>query len=140
MPTAYTNSPAHAFQNQPLASLGDRFLAQIADAIVAFGLLALTFPLSAISDSLAWLGIALFFAYYLLCDGLPNGQSVGKRLLKIRVVKDADGQSCSYGASALRNFAQILGILDWIWILGSKRKRAGDILAHTHVVSALPAA
>jgi uncharacterized RDD family membrane protein YckC len=78
----------------------------------------------------------LFFAYYLFCDGLPNGQSVGKRLLKIRVVIDETGLPCTYSKSFLRNIAQVLGILDWLWIFGGKRKRAGDFLARTSVIDA----
>jgi uncharacterized RDD family membrane protein YckC len=122
-----------------LASLGSRLVAQIIDGVIGVMPFLLFVVMAKVNDVLAGaavLTLFLFFAYYLFCDGLPNGQSVGKRLLKIRVVIDETGLPCTYWKSFLRNIAQVLGILDWLWIFGGKRKRAGDFLAHTSVVSA----
>jgi uncharacterized RDD family membrane protein YckC len=117
------------------ASLGDRLVAQIIDALMSFLLVLVAAPLSSASASLSWVGILLFLGYYLFCDGLPHGQSLGKRLIKIRVVNEMTGAPCSMWGSFLRNVTQVLGILDWIWIFGRKQKRGGDMLAHTEVVT-----
>ncbi len=122
-----------------LASLGSRLGAQIIDGVIGIAPFIFFILLSEANDLFAGAAILflfLFFAYYLFCDGLPNGQSVGKRLLDIRVVIDETGFPCTYWKSFLRNIAQALGVLDWLWIFGSKRKRAGDFLAHTSVVNA----
>jgi hypothetical protein len=42
---------------------------------------------------------------------------------------------CTYSASLLRNFPLLLlGIVDWIFIVGRKQQRLGDLLATTVVV------
>lgn len=118
-----------------LASIGDRFTAQFIDGIVAlavgaamyFGADALSLPLEL--AFLAW------FLYLLLCDGLPGGQSIGKKFTKSAVVHIETGQPCSYLQSCVRNVCLIvLGILDWAFIVGKQRRRLGDFLARTRVV------
>lgn len=118
-----------------LASIGDRFTAQFLDGIVAlavgaamyFGADVLGLPLEL--AFLAW------FLYLLLCDGLPGGQSIGKKFTKSSVVHVETGQPCSYLQSCVRNVCLIiLGILDWAFIVGKQRRRLGDFLAKTRVV------
>lgn len=121
---------------RPLASQGRRLAAQIVDGLVAIVFLFSAIPLADLNEKLTPVAPLLFFAYYFFSDGFPNGQSLGKRLLGIRVVVDETGAPCSIWRSFVRNVTQILGIFDWIWIFGDKRKRAGDILAHTRVVVA----
>lgn len=120
---------------QQLASRGARLMGQFIDAFVAIGLLFLILPLSKVTEGLSYLGLAGFLGYYLLSDGLPRGQSLGKRLLKIAVVNEDTGEPCTYWKSFLRNVTQSLGVLDWIWIFGSRQRRAGDLLAHTKVIA-----
>ena len=74
--------------------------------------------------------------YYLLADGLENGQSVAKRWFGIAVVDVNDGTPCTFGRSFIRNLAlSVLGPLDWIFILFTERKqRLGDLIAGTVVV------
>lgn len=124
-----------AVENQEVASLGARLVGQFIDAFVALGLLLIAVPLSNVHESLAYVGLAGFLGYYLLADGLPGGQSLGKRFLKIAVVKEETGEPCSYSSSFVRNIAQILGFFDWVWIFGDRRRRAGDVLAHTKVIA-----
>ena len=141
--TVMSHSASGMASGAPLASLGSRLGAQIIDGVIGIAPFLCLIVLSKANDlfaGVAVLSLFLFFAYYLFCDGLPNGQSVGKRLLDIRVVVDETGLPCTYWKSFLRNIAQALGILDWLWIFGSKRKRAGDFLAHTSVVNTHPSA
>ena len=119
-----------------LAGRGVRLGAQIIDAIIACLIYGVTLMLVPgwIDDGLAIIG---FLAYYLLADGLSNGQSLGKRLLDISVIDDDTGRPCDYAKSFLRNATQVVGIFDWLWIFGAKRKRLGDMLARTSVVTGM---
>jgi uncharacterized RDD family membrane protein YckC len=80
----------------------------------------------------AW-GLAIL--YILLADGLPGGQSFGKKALRMRVIDERTGRDCTFGKSFLRNILlAILGPIDWVFIFGKKRQRLGDQVAGTIVV------
>ena len=125
-----------------LASTGKRYLAQIVDQFIAIGLgflAAYVFDAAGMKE----IGIALFWliyiAYILLNDGLPNGQSLGKKLLSIKVINKASAESCSYGESFIRNITTVipfLAMIDALMIFGIKRQRMGDKIANTLVVNA----
>jgi uncharacterized RDD family membrane protein YckC len=98
-----------------------------------------------------------FFAgltYLLIGDGLFNGQSLGKKLVGLRVVSADSCQPCMFRDSILRNsiFAVgyvvsrvlwigwiliiIIAALEFIILLGSKDKmRIGDEIAKTIVIN-----
>ncbi|MCR9344916.1 RDD family protein [Vibrio alginolyticus] len=74
-------------------------------------------------------------SYYLFSDCLPNGQSVGKKLLGIAVISARTGKKCNIFQSLFRNvITPFLGFIDSIFILGKKRQRLGDKLVRTVVV------
>ncbi|MBI5100860.1 MAG: RDD family protein [Nitrospirae bacterium] len=92
-------------------------------------------------------------AYLLLGDGFFDGRSIGKRLVKIRVVNTERNTACSIRDSILRNSPLALGfslwVLPWVgWIfvvaavvmefilmLGSENgARLGDEIAKTAVL------
>lgn len=78
---------------------------------------------------------ALF--YLLLQDGLPEGQSLGKKGVNSRVINATSGRPCGFGESFVRNISLlILNWIDWIFIFGERRQRLGDKLANTVVVRA----
>lgn len=122
---------------RPLASIGDRFTAQFIDGLIAFAIGA-AFYYSA--KALGWpleLAFVGWLIYLLICDGLPGGQSLGKKVTKSSVVHVDTEQPCSYWQSALRNFPiLVLGFIDAIFIAGKQRRRLGDRLAGTKVVKA----
>lgn len=92
-----------------------------------FGANAVNLPLEL--TVLAW------FLYFLLCDGLPGGQSIGKKFTKSCVVHIETGQPCSYMQSSARNIClMILGVFDCAFIVGKQRRRLGDFVARTRVV------
>ncbi len=92
-------------------------------------------------------GPALAFAatvllYYGVLEAL-TGQTVGKRLLGIRVVRAADGSRASAGQVAARTVLRVIdGILLYlvgliaILATGSRRQRLGDMAAGTTVTRA----
>ena len=123
---------------KPLASIGQRFTSQFLDDLVGIGV-GIAFFLAAqalaLPLELAMLGFVL---YVLFCDGLPGGQSVGKRLTRTAVVHATTEEPCRYWQSVIRNFAMVLGFIDAIFILGKQRRRLGDYLGHTKVVQLEP--
>jgi len=65
--------------SKPLASIGQRFTSQFVDGLVA---LAVGFVFYLVANALTLpleLAIVGWLLYLLLCDGLPGGQSLGKR-------------------------------------------------------------
>ncbi|MGB1009201.1 MAG: RDD family protein, partial [Thiolinea sp.] len=81
-------------------------------------------------------GLTIGLGYFLFNDALPNGQSLGKKLLKIRTISNNTGNSCSIIQSFLRNITTPLGIFDWIFIFSRSRRRLGDLIASTAVITA----
>lgn len=73
------------------------------------------------------------FAYLLLADALPNGQSIGKRVLSIAVVDRTSFRPATLAQSFTRNTGALI-ILDWIWIFLESRMRLGDMYAKTIVI------
>lgn len=84
---------------------------------------------------------AIFWGYYVLFEGLWDGQTPGKRAMHLRVVRDG-GYSVTFGTSAVRNLLRVVDIqpvpLYLVGIvsalLNPARKRIGDIAAGTFVV------
>lgn len=82
--------------------------------------------------------IAAAFVYILLADALPGGQSLGKRIVGIAVVKESSGQPCGVSQSLVRNLLVVLlGPVDWLFIFGRKHQRLGDKIAGTIVIESL---
>ena len=135
---------------QTPASIVERMLAQIIDwtvqAVYVGGLSYLFFGLDLIrfSETLQVLvlvvGILLPMLFYgFLCELLANGQTLGKRLLKMRVVK-TDGSVPGIGAYLLRWIMMIidgpttsgLGVL--VMVINKDTRRIGDLAAGTMVI------
>jgi uncharacterized RDD family membrane protein YckC len=130
---------------------GRRILATIVDAIVfsvIFWVLALLFGGTSaeggsVAFSLGGLGSLLYivvvFAYYTLLEGYL-GQTLGKMLLGIKVVREDSGEVPGLGATAIRTVLRIIDglfayLVAFITVLVSrKNQRFGDMAAHTLVV------
>ncbi|WP_437935320.1 RDD family protein [Sorangium sp. So ce341] len=119
------------------ASRGARLAARTIDNFVAFALPILSVVLFEPGDirHLAMaIGGGIFVLYFLFADGL-NGQSLGKRVFLLAVVDERTGRRCGFGESVLRNLTRCLGVLDFVWIFGVQRRRLGDIVAKTRVIT-----
>ena len=82
------------------------------------------------------------FVYFTFTELMLRGQTLGKRSLKIRVVK-ADGFQLDAASIFMRNAFRVLDQIPAMWIvpLVSRRsQRAGDIVAGTLVIHDEPAA
>jgi uncharacterized RDD family membrane protein YckC len=127
-------------ENFTKASAGDRFIAALIDGIISAVPIYLFIP---ISFTLVVPGYALCIAYQLTKDALPflNGQSIGKRVMKIKVVKQDTGEMITndYGTAIIRQLSlliPIFNIIDAAMVLGSEGLRFGDQWAKTRVVKA----
>jgi uncharacterized RDD family membrane protein YckC len=146
-----------------IAGIGSRFLAILTDSciqgatlfflVLGFALIVSAAPkiagaAGAVSDTGAkWLvaGVVLFYfllywGYYSLFEAYWNGQTPGKRLLKIRVIKDSGRQITLFEALA-RNLLRVIDMLPSFYLVGvitmlcnREQKRLGDLVAGTIVV------
>ncbi|MDR1688507.1 MAG: RDD family protein, partial [Clostridiales bacterium] len=143
-----------------LAGAGSRLGASVVDflmQILAIAALVLTIFFTAFQgetsnldnlDDAGWIvGIALlaifliFYGYYIFAEVYMNGQTVGKKIYGLRVIKE-NGQPINFSQSLIRNILKLT--LDFtgvgvIMIMFSKKcKRLGDMAASTIVVALDP--
>ncbi|MFZ4508908.1 MAG: RDD family protein [Fimbriimonas sp.] len=141
-------SPEKTIVTYRLAGLGSRVGAQVIDLVVVVAimyLLSLPIMMFALVDS----GIATFvqaiistlgfFLYFILCESLWNGQTVGKRALHLRV-RYEDGTPITFVGALGRNLLRVADILPTAYFVGllsiitnPKSQRIGDIVAGTIV-------
>src|ERR1700744_1989414 len=145
----------------PIAGIGSRFLALMTDSllqgaaifglVVGFVLMVRALPRgtggppSPTAGKWIVAGIFLFYfllywGYYSLFEAFWNGQTPGKRLLKIRVIKDSGRQITLFEALA-RNLLRVVDMLPSFYLVGvitmlcnREQKRLGDLVAGTIVV------
>ena len=141
-----------------LASWADRFVAWLLDFIIVsiglgilFALLALPFWLSDNSNDMAvvprnfgsfhyLLSSTAFFAYWTYFEH-TSGQSIGKRLLKIKST-DLSGKGVDIKSAALESFGKSFllpldVILGWLFT-NNKRQRIFNKLSNTIVIKLKP--
>ena len=126
------DSPITTSETLPTYQLAPRWRRLLADFIDVLPLILLFwFPIVDV----------LLAVYYLTRDALPmlGGQSLGKKLLGIRVLKQDSLETTrgEFGIVFLRTFPAILPILnivDAIYIFSKSRQRIGDRWAKTIVV------
>ncbi|MGA8852772.1 MAG: RDD family protein [Christiangramia sp.] len=134
--------------DQNVAGIGDRILAFIVDlAIIVIYMILAAILMAGISgdngnEMMYYLALGLpSFLYYLLWETFWDGQTPGKALLQIRVVKK-DGtrpQFSNYLVRWLLRFIDISltsgGVAVVTILLNGKGQRLGDIAAGTTVIS-----
>ena len=122
----------------PLASIGSRFVAQALDGIIASFLIFIPALIFGGSSNLGvGVGFFCFIVYLLFQDALPNGQSIGKRVMKIAVVNKTTSKPCKHTESIVRNALLLfIGFIDLLTLGTEYRQRMGDMLANTIVIKA----
>lgn len=148
------------FSNMDLASLGQRIVASVIDDIILFvaiGLVVVILVTTGLADlpaysmgsmefevwrtihPLMWVAaLSIPLLYYVCLEG-ASGQTLGKRVIHIMVVRASD-ESCGYLAAFLRNILRFvdnlfLGLIGVVLIATTnKRQRIGDFVAGTIVV------
>jgi uncharacterized RDD family membrane protein YckC len=155
-------TPEQVDLHLPIAGIGSRFIAILADTvlqIIAELILILIYvlfispfrerPLGDVTDTAGkWFVAAiflfhflLFWGYFALFEAFWNGQTPGKRLFKIRVIKDSGRQITLFEALA-RNLVRVVDMLPpnfyFVGIVtmlcNRQQKRLGDFVAGTIVI------
>jgi len=127
-----------------VASVGDRIFAQIIDWVVMAAYTTLiTLIVSAVNiTAIIWIVILYVFPllfYTVLCEILNQGQTLGKMVMNMRVIKQ-DGTSPSLGAYLMRWLLYLIdgpitsfaGLV--VMILTRNNQRLGDLAAGTVVI------
>ena len=123
----------------PRAGFGQRLLAWLVDAVILFAVNGVLYTLLGRSASQG-LGTLLGLAYYAFFEGGPAGQTPGKRVTNLRVVRaDGSGAELGWGAAILRYVCRILSAipcgLGYLWMLWDRRRQTWqDKLGETLVV------
>jgi len=161
--TIAVRTPESIAFSYELAGLGSRFLAMLLDffiqilcaiAIVwGMSALALHLPNEPVKASLPdrvvesvaiaiviAVAFLIFFGYFIIFEAVWNGQTPGKRLLGIRVVRDG-GYPIDFTSALVRNLIRTLEFALGFYalsavstLLSSENKRLGDFAAGTIVV------
>lgn len=155
METVKINTSQHIDIDYPVAGLGERLASWFIDTgifvvlwFIGFILFAVTGAIQS-SPELFFILVVIFtlaFSFYdLICEIFMNGQSFGKRILKIKVIS-LNGAQPSLGQYFIRwifrlvDFSILTGYLGGlICIAVSERKqRIGDMVAGTTVIKTQP--
>jgi uncharacterized RDD family membrane protein YckC len=145
-----------------LASIGNRFLACAVDhglQLFAMLLVGLVFLWTGywtqlgdrVSQMPKWLLAAviilvfvLWSGYFAIFEWLWNGQTPGKRMLRLRVIRE-DGRPVTLWEAAARNLLRVFDMMPWVGVpfysvglisvfASSRDQRVGDFVAGTVVV------
>jgi len=128
------------------AGAGERLLAFAIDMAIKIGyMLVLNWTFGAFDNMDQWSQIAIntvlsfpVMFYTLVLESLLQGQTIGKRALKIRVVK-IDGYQATFSDYVVRWFFRIvdvyiLGIGFFVMLFNKSTQRIGDMAAGTAVI------
>ncbi len=134
--------------SQNTAHLGDRMVAYLVDSFIILAYLILVIMLLVsleIDFGDMWAIYLLLslpsFLYYVLLESFMDGQTVGKKLMQVRVVK-LDGSKPSFASYFIRWILRIIdvvltsgGIAVLTILIRGTGQRVGDIAAGTTVIS-----
>ena len=145
MQTIRVRTTQNVFIDYPLGSIGDRILGHLIDRVILilYSIFVVAILITAEVDTgyvwLIFLGFP-WLLYNLLFEIFMNGQTPGKQIMKIKVVR-LDGTPPTIGDYILR---WIFGFIDFyilsgaiaviIIAMGGKGQRLGDVVAGTSVV------
>jgi len=139
-----------AFQYE-IAGIGSRFLAQFVDVLIITVIqIVITIGAGALGGIFGSVQVfalveliltfVLIAGYFLISEAAMNGQTLGKRSVRLRAVGD-HGEPLTVGQAAIRNLVRIVDFLPLFYAIGivtmfsnSRAKRLGDFAAGTLVV------
>jgi len=153
--TIVIQTPEYVEIEYELAGLGSRAIACLVDSVVqSFVTLAIVLaglylfslvhrgnPLDLVAGILiGGAGLVGFIGYWIVLEMITNGQSIGKRMAGLRVIRD-DGTPINFWDSLIRNLVRIVDMLPAYYLVGivsiwlsTRSKRVGDYAAGTVVV------
>jgi len=152
--TAIVETPEHVRFRYQLADPARRIIAYVVDLFVR-GTIVFAIVIAAVAGGVlgteglegAGIGVVLVvmfaveWGYYVLLETLTGGRSLGKRAMRLRVVKQG-GLPLGFGDSVLRNLLRAADFLPNLYAIGllvmsNDRcfRRLGDMVAGTLVIS-----
>lgn len=143
-------TPERVSFDYQVAGLGTRAIAQLLDLLILGGvLLGIWFTALAVGQAgldtaaylLALIGSAVVvFGYFWACEAFWSGQTVGKKVFRLRAVGDR-GEPMTFFQAGIRNVVRIIDFLPYAYGIGivvlfvnGRGKRLGDLAAGTVVV------
>jgi uncharacterized RDD family membrane protein YckC len=144
-------TPERVSFDYQVAGLGTRAIAQILDLLILTGILVavslLAFGAGAATNSSTAAvlivvigGFIAVFGYFWMSEALWSGQTIGKKVFRLRVVGDR-GEPLTFMQAGIRNVVRIVDFLPYGYGVGmvvlfanGKGKRLGDLAAGTIVV------
>jgi uncharacterized RDD family membrane protein YckC len=142
MNTLKINTSQNIDIEQPIASVGERVVATIIDYIIISAYMIILFLIygNIKSQSLLTIGLMPILFYGLLSEVFMNGQTWGKKVLKIKVVK-IDGTAASFSNYFVRWIVSLIEVFSTVGslalitiIINRKGQRLGDIAASTAII------
>lgn len=153
--TLQIDTPENVSFDYDVSGIGSRFLAALVDTLlilllqaIALGTAALVSQVDVLNDTLGpWvvaafslLAFVFFWGYYIFFEILWNGQTPGKRWVKLRVIR-LDGTPVSVVEVIVRNLVRLIDFMPFAYAFGvttmfvtEKSRRLGDLAAGTVVV------
>lgn len=129
-----------------LAGLGSRFIARLIDSLIQLGIIIALVLVSValrggwVGAVLIVLGFASVFAYDVLFEVFASGRTIGKRAVRLRVVRSG-GRPVGFAASLIRTVLRLVDFLPTLYLAGAitivasrYNQRLGDLAAGTFVV------
>lgn len=143
-------TPERVSFDYQVAGLGTRAVAQLIDLLIVAAILAAVYFVAiaaelASSDTLATLIVVIgsfvvIFGYFWVSESLWSGQTIGKKVFRLRAVGDR-GEPLTFMQAGIRNIVRIVDFLPYAYGVGlvvlfahGKGKRLGDLAAGTIVV------
>jgi hypothetical protein len=119
----YGTAPSNGWQGPPLASWPLRVGGALIDGVISGAAQGVVSLVDKNLGQLVGFAIFLYFGYL---TG-TNGQTPGRKVVKIRVLREADGQPLGAGAGIGRGFLHILDVLSlgigFLWPLWDAKKQ-----------------
>ena len=136
--TTYSDKPKRGAVDFELANLGTRLIALIIDGFILGLITGVLLAGSRSAGGFAGFVIGVIYQWYFLTQ--QNGQTPGKRVMGIRVIK-VNGAPLQAADVIIRYIGyyinSVVFLLGWIWALFDKDKQGWhDKLAGTYVVRA----
>lgn len=152
-------TPENVNVEHELAGLGSRFAAMLLDQLILTVITVLITIIMAMNGldfrtmttmkgsvssviiAIAFLLVFIItFGYFVFFEMVTNGQTPGKKLLKLRVIKE-NGEPLGFTDSVLRNILRVADMLPSLYLAGAafivfsrNYKRIGDFAANTVVI------
>jgi uncharacterized RDD family membrane protein YckC len=144
-------TPERVSFDYQVAGLGTRAIAQVVDLLILGVILIVVIVTGLVtgaavgSDTVATLievlgGFVIVFGYFWVSEGIWSGQTIGKKIFRLRAVGDR-GEPLTFMQAGIRNVVRIVDFLPYgygvgfvVLFVNGRGKRLGDLAAGTIVV------